>query len=151
MDQLLWGLLLMAVSVLLHLGAGLALLSRVWRGVSAGGPQSMASALAALVLLFAGLILLHLVQVLLWGGLYAWGIGWDSTTAAYFSIVTYATIGYGDVVPPPDWRLVAAIEGLTGVLLLGCSSAMVFALLSRLFATRMRATSATPRGDAGDP
>jgi Ion channel len=151
MDQLLWGLVLMAASVLLHLGAGLALLMRVWRGVAASGSQSMASALSALVLLFAGLILLHLVQVLLWGGLYAWGIGWDFATAAYFSIVTYATIGYGDVVPPPDWRLVAAIEGLTGVLLLGCSSAMVFALLSRLFSTRLRAGAAAPRGDAGEP
>ena len=49
------------------------------------------------------------------------------------SLKTNATIGYGDVVPPPEWRLVAVLEGLTGVLMLGWSSALVFAVVTRLF------------------
>lgn len=64
--------------------------------------------------------------------LYWWQIGWDPSTAIDFSTVTYATIGYGDLVPPAEWRMVAAVQGLTGVLMLGWSSAMVFALVTRL-------------------
>jgi hypothetical protein len=89
-------------------------------------------ALPLLVEIFAVLLLPHLMQVNLWALLYWWRIGWDPNTALYFSTVTYATIGYGDVVPPPEWRLVAVTEGLTGVLMLGWSSAMVFAVVVRL-------------------
>jgi hypothetical protein len=89
-------------------------------------------ALWLIIELFAVLLLLHLMQVGLWALLYWWQVGWDFNTAIYFSTVTYATIGYGDVVPPPEWRLVAVIEGLTGVLMLGWSSAMVFAMVTRL-------------------
>jgi voltage-gated potassium channel Kch len=59
-------------------------------------------------------------------------------TALYFSTVTYATIGYGDVVPPAEWRLVAVMEGLTGVLMLGWSSALVFAVVVRLIDDTVR-------------
>ena len=85
-----------------------------------------------MVELFAALLLLHLLQVGLWALLYWWRIGWDLNAAVYFSTVTYATIGYGDVVPPPEWRLVAVMEGRTGVLMLGWSSAVVFAVVTRL-------------------
>lgn len=37
----------------------------------------------------------------------------------YFSTVTYAAIGFSDAPLAPPWRLVGAIEGVDGVLLLG--------------------------------
>ena len=37
--------------------------------------------------------------------------------------VTYATIGYGDIVLPQPWRVLAAMEGLTGILMCGWSGA----------------------------
>jgi len=91
------------------------------------------------------LLLLHLMQVSLWALLYWWRIGWDFNTALYFSTVTYATIRYGDVVPPPQWRLVAVTEGLTGVLMLGWSSALVFAVVVRLFEIAGRASKGPTR------
>jgi hypothetical protein len=45
------------------------------------------------------------------------------------------------VVPPPQWRLVAVTEGLTGVLMLGWSSALVFSVVVRLFETSGRTPS----------
>ena len=43
----------------------------------------------------------------------------DLPTAFYFSIVTYTTTGYGDVVLPPEWRMVGGVEALSEPLLRG--------------------------------
>ena len=51
----------------------------------------------------------------------------------YFSLVTYTTIGFGDVVVGPGWRVLAGIEGLTGILLVGWSTAFVFAVVNRMY------------------
>lgn len=39
--------------------------------------------------------------------------------ALYFSIVTFTTLGYGDLTPTPSFRLVAASEAVAGLLLSG--------------------------------
>jgi len=87
-----------------------------------------------LLRLFVMIVLLHLIQVAVWGVVF-----WRShqlptiEAAVYFSLVTYTTIGYGDVVLGPGWRLLAGIEGLTGLLLVGWSTAFVFALVNRMY------------------
>ncbi len=69
---------------------------------------------ALLLRLFVGIVLLHLVQVGLWAVVF-----WRAQelpnvdTALYFSLATYTTIGFGDVVVGPGWRVLAGIEGLT--------------------------------------
>jgi hypothetical protein len=79
-------------------------------------------------------VLAHLLEVSLWGIFYVWrGIMPGLETALYFSAVTYATIGYGDIVPPPDWRLLAAMEGLTGILMCAWSGGFFFAVASRIY------------------
>ena len=139
MRQLAVGFLLMAVAVAIHLVGGLGAIWHLRRRAAGLARPSILQAMSLLVELFAALLLLHLMQVSLWALLYWWQIGWDPNTALYFSTVTYATIGYGDVVPPPEWRLVAVTEGLTGVLMLGWSSAIVFAVVVRLFELTARA------------
>jgi len=46
--------------------------------------------------------------------------------------VTYASIGYGDVLMPHKWRIFGAIEGAVGIIMLGWSTAYLVSLLSRL-------------------
>jgi len=46
--------------------------------------------------------------------------------------VTYASIGYGDVLLPRGWRILGAIEGATGIIMLGWSTAFLVSLLARL-------------------
>jgi len=89
---------------------------------------------ALLLRLFGGIVLLHLVQVGLWAVVF-----WRAhelpnvETALYFSLATYTTIGFGDVVVGPGWRVLAGIEGLTGILLVGWSTAFVFAVVNRMY------------------
>jgi len=56
----------------------------------------------------------------------------DLQSALYFSAVTYTTTGYGDVVLPREWRLVGAVEALTGILMCGWSTGVFFAVVSRM-------------------
>jgi hypothetical protein len=82
----------------------------------------------------AWMILLHLVEILVWAFVYVWrGAMSDLPSGVYFSAVTYTTTGYGDLVLPQDWRLVGAIEALTGILMCGWSTGFFFALISRLY------------------
>jgi len=53
------------------------------------------------------------------------------TTCLYFSAVTFTTVGFGDFVPTPESRLFASMESLTGYVVLGTITAVVFFLLSR--------------------
>ena len=91
--------------------------------------------------LFVGLagwiVLLHVSEIMVWAGMYLWrGAMPDLASAMYFSAVTYTTTGYGDLVLPPSWRLVGAVEALTGILMCGWSTGFFFAVLSRMLEKR---------------
>src|SRR5262245_36735874 len=88
------------------------------------------------ILLAAWIILLHLIEITVWGVFYAWQRAMpDLPTSLYFSAVTYTTTGYGDLVLPNEWRLVGGVEALTGILMCGWSTAFFFVVVSRMFET----------------
>jgi voltage-gated potassium channel len=73
-----------------------------------------------------------MVEIAVW----AWFFWWqnclsDIVSSLYFSGVTYTTVGYGDLVLPYQWRLFGPIEGLTGILMSGLSTAFFFAVVSQ--------------------
>ena len=91
-----------------------------------------------LIRIFAVIISLHLSQILAWAAFYRmWGALADFETALYFSITSYTTIGYGDIVLTQRWRFLGGIEGVTGVLMFGWSTGAIFAVASRLLAIQM--------------
>jgi len=90
-----------------------------------------------LTLVFAVIIVLHLLETVVWAVVYQWwGLFPDYETALYFSLGSYTTIGYGDVVLPQRWRLLGAVEGISGVLLCGLSTAFIFVVMNMLFQIR---------------
>jgi hypothetical protein len=87
------------------------------------------------------LILLHLAEIAVWGLFYWWQQCLPNAESSfYFSGVTYTTVGYGDLVLPPEWRLLGPVEGLTGILMCGLSTGLFFVLVSRVLAPRTVAT-----------
>ena len=91
-----------------------------------------------LILVFSGITLLHLAEMAVWAAVYQWwGLFPDFETSLYFSMGSYTTIGYGDVVLPEKWRLLGAVEGISGVLLCGLSTAFIFVVLNALAQIRM--------------
>jgi voltage-gated potassium channel Kch len=70
----------------------------------------------------------------LWAGLYALlQIFPDFETALYFSMATFSTVGYGDVVIGPDWRLLGGIESANGFLLFGWNTAFIFEVTTIIY------------------
>lgn len=52
--------------------------------------------------------------------------------ALYFSVVTFTTLGYGDVTLPQEWRLLSGICAANGLILFGLSTAFLVEFLRRL-------------------
>jgi hypothetical protein len=87
------------------------------------------------------MVLLHLLEIFVWAAFYSWqGALSDLRSASYFSAVTYTTTGYGDLVLPEEWQLVGGVEALTGILMCGWSTGFFFAVVSRAYGSRARAS-----------
>jgi hypothetical protein len=84
--------------------------------------------------LIGTLLLLHLAEAIVWALFLAWIGGLpDLETAMYFSLTSYTTVGYGDVVLPPRWRLLGPIEAAVGVLMLGWSTGILIAVIGATY------------------
>jgi voltage-gated potassium channel Kch len=127
---------MVGLTVVIHF-FGLAALIIVMRGPT--GPSMhdgrniglrVLSVLAAVFGLFA----LHTIEIWSYAVLYRFvlQIVPDFETALYFSTVSFVSLGYGDVILPRDWRLVGAIEGANGFLLMGWSTAFLISVIARV-------------------
>jgi hypothetical protein len=126
--------IMVAATVGLHF-VGLASLIAILRaGFAARWREGSAYRRAAVILFTVfGLVLLHSLEI--W--VYAWlfmGLGEfkDLETALYFSTASFSTIGYGDVVIGEPHRLIAAIEGANGFLLIGWSTAFLVSVTAKM-------------------
>ena len=129
--KLLIALALMAVCVAIHAG-GLSAVLRRLRLVSE--VRTFWAGTWLFILVAAWMILLHLIEVAVWGLFYLWrGAINGLASALYFSAVTYTTTGYGDVVLPENWRIVGGVEALTGILMCGWSTGVFFAVVTRFY------------------
>ena len=123
----------MALCVVIHATGVTVALRRVRRHAIR---RPRASSWIGLFVGIAGwIVLLHLLEIGSWAVVYVWDEAMpDLSSALYFSAVTYTTTGYGDLVLSKEWRLVGAIEALTGILMCGWSTGFFFAVVSRLYA-----------------
>ena len=75
----------------------------------------------------------NFVEAIIWGFTYYLLPGiteFESIEKAiYFSLVTFTTLGYGDITINSANRMLAGFEAMNGVLLLGWTTAMMFSLL----------------------
>ncbi|MGA2945364.1 MAG: ion channel [Xanthobacteraceae bacterium] len=79
----------------------------------------------------------HLIEIALWAALFViCGEFSDFATAYYHSAVNYTSLGYGDIIMSPRWRLLGPLETADGMLLFGVSTAMIFAVIARLVEAR---------------
>jgi hypothetical protein len=82
-------------------------------------------------------LLAHLIAIGLWAILLVLlGEFQAFQLAFYHSAMNYTSLGYGDIVMSPAWKLLGPIEAVDGLLMFGVSTAMVFAVIQRLVRTR---------------
>jgi hypothetical protein len=58
--------------------------------------------------------------------------------AFYYSAQNYTALGYGDAILSERWRLLGPLEAINGLLLFGLSTALMFAIMSRLVMNHLR-------------
>ena len=79
----------------------------------------------------------HLIEIALWAGLFLiCGEFQEFGIAYYFSAVNYTTLGYGDLIMSPSWKLLGPLESADGALMFGVSTAMIFTVIVRLIEAR---------------
>ncbi len=92
-----------------------------------------------LVRLVYGLLLLHLLQITVWAAFYQLdGCFPDFETSFYYSATSYSTVGYGDVILSHEWRILGSIEAVTGVLMFGWSTGVLFTVVHHFYAHYLR-------------
>ncbi len=90
-------------------------------------------------------LLLMLVGVGIWVlavitmGVWIWafalrGLGAFATLeeAVYFTLVAFSTLGLGDVLPPPEWRIMAVMAAVNGFLSFGLLTALLVEALRQV-------------------
>lgn len=97
----------------------------------------------------AGLVLLLFGVAVVESGFYAVtfvkvGAMPDFESALYFSVVTFTTLGYGDLVVDEPWRLLTAAEGINGLMMFGWTTGLIVAVLTRLAQARRDADGPVP-------
>ncbi|HLY05180.1 MAG TPA: ion channel [Rhizomicrobium sp.] len=97
--------------------------------------------------LTAGIALLalasHFVEIALWAVLLVLcGEFTDFPASLYESAMNYTSLGYGDVVMSPSWKLLGPIEAATGLLMFGVSTAWIFAVMQQSLRTKFAAAPA---------
>lgn len=53
--------------------------------------------------------------------------------AVYFSVVVYTSLGFGDIQPVGQLRLIAGVEALTGLIMIGWSTAFTFVMMEKFW------------------
>ena len=127
------GSVMMVVTTAIH-AAGMTLALQAIRG-KAAEPRKRHERLniywlgRIVVLMF----LVSLVEVAAWVAVYL-GLGaiQGVEKAAYFSMVTFSTLGYGDIVLDQSWRLLASFQAANGTIMFGWTTAMVIAAVQHL-------------------
>jgi hypothetical protein len=119
----------------LALGATVNFFRRETRLGRAGMRYLIDFTIVVLVISFA--FMAHIVEVAVWALLFMiCGEFQDFGAAYYHSAVNYSTLGYGDLIMSPSWKLLGPLEAADGSLMFGVSTAMVFAVILRLIQTR---------------
>lgn len=130
--QLILATVMALVTVAIHL-TGLAFLTRALRSGHRLVRPLKNAPIAILLIATVTVFALHSIEIWLYAFLYVLlGALPSFEVALYFSTVTYSSVGYGDVLLPERWRILGAIEGATGIIMLGWSTAFLVSLLAQL-------------------
>lgn len=97
------------------------------------GVRGIVSDTVRLVCISLWLFGAHIISIWLWAAVYLEvGVNKTLEEALYFSLVTYSTLGFGDIIPPEGWRLLTGASAANGLLLIGLSGAVLIDFTERL-------------------
>lgn len=130
--QILAGSAMILICAAIHIGAAAFAIRQLRRSQPfAGGASARAAALST-GLLFLLFLFAHTVQIYLWALVSATAgalAGYEAPI--YFALVTYSTLGYGDITLAPEFRIFGAMASVCGVLMFGLTTAFLVGVFAR--------------------
>lgn len=100
-------------------------------------PPFMMKTIIALVTVVLWLIAGISLSAWSWAGVFLFfDVFHDLESALYFSIVTFTTLGYGDITLSPEWRILASFAAVDGLIVFGLNTAFLVEFTSRLRSTQ---------------
>ena len=104
-----------------------------WRGSRFQAHRSVAGQGALILFVVLGIFAIHTLEIWLYAAAFIAVGALDSLEPAlYFSTTNFASLGYGDILLTPEWRLLGAIEAANGVILFAWSTAFLISVMTRL-------------------
>ncbi|OGA55152.1 MAG: ion transporter [Betaproteobacteria bacterium RIFCSPLOWO2_12_FULL_62_58] len=134
----------------------------VLRALTVGLPAIGVPARAKLIVVIFGTFLAYAAEIILYAlAIYVLiryvGLGtlgessrFSLSVSLYFSAETYTSLGYGDVVPGGELRLLAGAEALNGLLLIGWSASYAYIAMERFWSDDSRRNAAAATSTSGE-
>ncbi|MEJ8572708.1 ion channel [Microbaculum marinum] len=131
-DALVAGASVSLLNIAIHAAAMSALVRALAsRIVTAFHRSAMVRLVVIMVTSVAVLMAAHILEVWVWSQLYRLlGVAPATADQFAFAFVNYTTLGYGNVLPEPQWEVIGPMTAMNGVLLFGWSTAVLFQVLS---------------------
>ncbi|MEG0929709.1 potassium channel family protein [Algoriella sp.] len=127
---ILFGVLIICINVILQSVITVFSLKYLHQFNSKKGEISIKAVLFQTSLSVSLLTLLHGAQCTIWAATFYFNPNIDNLysfkEAIYFSLITFTTVGYGDVVINGDWKILAGLEAINGIMMVGWSTALMF-------------------------
>jgi len=115
----------------LFIAAATTVLPHMSRWLSTG-PKHLKSAMT-IIAATLWLLLAHTIAVWMWAIVFLWLGTFDTLEPAlYFSIVSFTTLGFGDIILPVETRLLSGMSAANGLIVIGLSTAFLVEFLIRL-------------------
>ena len=133
--QLAIGGLMIGITTIVHASFMLAAVSAVGRMLRRARlpmPHWKAAVMVSsfVLMMFCAVV----VEVWAWALLFVWGgVLPTLEEATYFAVVTFSTLGYGDIVLGPDWRLLGSLAAVNGVIVFGRTTALLFIVVQKVY------------------
>ncbi len=131
--MILLAFILTLLTAAIHSAASLWALTR-FASRDRNAPNSAIRVVVGIAFLVTFLLVAHLVEAGVWAAGYFWSRTLtEPSTALYFSLASYTTVGYGDVVLDHGSRIVGPIESVVGVLMMGWSTAIIVHVVQKAY------------------
>jgi len=136
-DEILLGLLHSSVTVVIHGLATVLLANKVRNGKLFDSSTPLWLGFLRVAGVVSLVFIVTVFEAAWWAANYVYlGAIASFDEAMYFSMVTYTTLGYGDITLDPGWRLLSGFQAANGVIIAGWSTALVIAVVQHIYNAR---------------
>lgn len=130
--QLLVGGLVSAINIMIHSLVTVGAIAIARSAGSKAGQRARLHLMRMMVVTALALMTAHTIEIAVWALAYAIvGAAPEDSDLLDFAFVNYTTLGYGDVTPLEEWRLIGPMTAMNGILMFGWSTAVLFEVLQK--------------------